>query len=133
MFLLFVCLIFDIKKRKIPAMWIWICISLMAIYRIYLFINAENTIGDFIFSIMPGVMIYLLSQISNEIGNGDGLLLIATGCFFTWEKHLGMIIMAFFMAAVFSISLIIMKRDINNKRIPFVPFLFVATGMTLFL
>lgn len=131
MLFLLICMIFDIRSRKIPAVVIWMGIGVMGIYRIWGLWNGECNMADFICSVMPGVWLYFFSCISRQMGKGDGLLIIATGCFFTWKIHLGMLILAFTMAAVFSGVLIVWKRDFKNKKIPFVPFLFVASGIAL--
>lgn len=129
--ILFISAIFDIHNQKIPAGWLLSSVFIMTICRIYVWINGIGSWRDFIFAFVPGILIYLFSRISGEIGSGDGLLVIITGCLFSWKDHFIMLFLAFFLAAVFSMGLILVKHDIKNRRIAFAPFLFVASGMVL--
>lgn len=131
MLFLLICTIFDIRTKKIPAVLIWSGILVMAMYRIFLLETGNDSVADFVRSVMPGLLLYFFSRISNQVGSGDGLLIIATGSFFTWKEHLGMLLAAFVMAAVFSGGLLVLKHEAVNRKIPFVPFLFAASGMAL--
>jgi len=94
-FFLLISMIFDIRNQKIPALWIWCSVVVMAGYRLYLWWNGESTALDVVVSFIPGLLLYLFSCISNGIGKADGLLIIATGCFFSWDKHLEVLLFPF--------------------------------------
>lgn len=132
-FFLLISMIFDIRNQKIPALWIWCSVVVMAGYRLYLWGNGESTALDVVVSFIPGLLLYLFSCISNGIGKADGLLIIATGCFFSWDKHLEVLLFSFFLAAFFSMGVVIFKRNLRNQRIPFVPFLCAASAITIYL
>ena len=131
--ILFISMVFDIRSQKIPALWIWCSIAVMTGYRLYLWRNGESTALDVMISFIPGVLVYLFSCISNGIGKADGLLIIVTGCFFSWEKHLEVLFFSFFLAAFFSMGVVIFKRNLKNQRIPFVPFLCAASVISIYL
>ncbi len=131
--ILFISMVFDIRSQKIPALWIWCSIAVMTGYRLYLWRNGESTALDVMISFIPGVLVYLFSCISNDIGKADGLLIIVTGCFFSWEKHLEVLFFSFFLAAFFSMGVVIFKRNLKNQRIPFVPFLCAASVISIYL
>ena len=132
-FFLLISMIFDIRNQKIPALWIWCSVVVMAGYRLYLWCNGESTALDVVVSFIPGLLLYLFSCISNGIGKADGLLIIATGCFFSWDKHLEVLLFSFFLAAFFSMGVVIFKRNLRNQRIPFVPFLCAASAISIYL
>lgn len=132
-FFLLISMIFDIRNQKIPALWIWCSVVVMAGYRLYLWRNGESTALDVVVSFIPGLLLYLFSCISNGIGKADGLLIIATGCFFSWDKHLEVLLFSFFLAAFFSMGVVIFKRNLRNQRIPFVPFLCAASAISIYL
>ena len=131
--ILFISMVFDIRSQKISALWIWCSIAVMTGYRLYLWRNGESTALDVMISFIPGVLVYLFSCISNDIGKADGLLIIVTGCFFSWEKHLEVLFFSFFLAAFFSMGVVIFKRNLKNQRIPFVPFLCAASVISIYL
>ena len=130
---LLISMIFDIRNQKIPALWIWCSVVVMAGYRLYLWWNGESTALDVVVSFIPGLLLYLFSCISNGIGKADGLLIIATGCFFSWDKHLEVLFFSFFLAAFFSMGDVIFTRNLRNHRIPFVPFLCAASVIAIYL
>ena len=133
MFFLLFSTIFDIRDKKIPALWIWSSVLVLVIYRIALCLNGMSSIGEFVFSFIPGILLYVFSCVSNGIGKGDGLLIITTGCFFSWKEHLLMLLLAFFLVAVFAMGVVVCKGGFKNQRIAFVPFLTAASGICLYL
>lgn len=132
MLFLIVSMVYDIREKKIPALWIWGSILIMVVYRFHMWWNGECTALEVMLAFIPGLLLYIFSRISSEIGNGDGLLIIATGCFFSWEEHLKVLFFAFFLAAFFSMGTIIFKRDFKNRRIPFIPFLCSAAAIIIY-
>lgn len=130
---LVVSMIFDIRKKQIPAIWIWAGIIVMSSYRLYLWWTGASSTWEVIISFIPGLILYLFARISNGMGDGDGLLIITTGCFFGWEEHLKVLFFSFFMAAFFSMGYVIFKRNFRNQRIPFVPFLCAAAAISIYL
>lgn len=127
--LLGICMIHDLKTQKIPAVWIWLCIIVMAVYRGYLIIGSRSSVYEIIYSIIPGLAMVLLSHVSKQIGNGDGMLIVACGFFLGWRKLLAVLMLAFLITALFAIGYVLIKRRVENVKIPFIPFLFVAIGV----
>lgn len=129
MMFLLVSMIYDIKEQKIPAVWLWGNLFVWVIYRVFFW--KEGGGMDTLFALVPGVLLFILAKISHQVGEGDGYLIMVTGCFFTISNHMKMLFFAFLLAAGFAVGTIIVKHNRENQRIPFAPFVFAATIITL--
>lgn len=124
---LFMSAVFDIRNRKIPSVLIWSFFVIMTGYRIVMIVRGMTSFAEIIGLLLPGILLLILSRISNEIGNGDGLLVIATGCYLGGIRNIGMVFLAFLLAAFTAIALLIGARSMRNKKIAFAPFLLAAS------
>lgn len=127
--LLGICMIHDLRSKKIPAVWIWLCMLVTIGYRIYGIVTAKSSAIECFLSILPGIIIIIFSHVSKQIGIGDGLLIVAIGLYLGWKNMLVVLTLAFLLAAVFSLGYSLMMRNWKNYRIPFVPFLCLALGI----
>lgn len=114
----------DIKARSV-SFKVLIAYGILGVFNIFLF-DKQNLFaalgGAFI-----GVIILVLSKLTRGgIGMGDGLLLIVTGLFLGIWKNTELLLGSFFLAALFSISLLIAKKADRKKEIPFIPFLLLS-------
>lgn len=60
------------------------------------------------------------------VGMGDALLVTVLGFFMKPEMFLGVLSLGMFLAGIYSLLLIVIKRQAGNTEIPFVPFLLAA-------
>jgi prepilin signal peptidase PulO-like enzyme (type II secretory pathway) len=61
-----------------------------------------------------------------KVGYGDGLLLLALGCYLVWEDMLLMCMAAVFCGGIWGLVLMIFFHKNKDYEIPFVPFLFLG-------
>lgn len=125
--LLLACAIFDIRYQKIPSVLIWSFIIIMAGYRIVMCARGMSSFSEMLGLLLPGILMSILSRVSSEIGNGDGLIMIATGCYLGGIRNIGMLFVAFLLAAFVSIGFLIGTRSMKNRKIAFAPFLLTAS------
>ena len=76
-------------------------------------------------------MCYVFAKISHAMGEGDAWLILTAGLVLSFYDLAKVLSVAFFLSAAGSIVCLIAERNIKNRRIPFVPFLFLAAGMVL--
>ncbi len=129
MVLLGICMIHDLQSKKIPAIWIWLCIVVTGIYQLHGIAIGRSTVWEGLFAVFPGIGILIFSYISKQMGNGDGLLIVAIGLYLGWQQLLIVLTLAFLLAALFSIGYSTIKHSWKNDKIPFVPFLYMAVGI----
>ena len=123
---LLICALWDMKTKKLPAVWLYGGLTWMEIYGIYQLICGQRKPGEIILSLLPGVICYLCARLTKAVGEGDAWLILGMGLCFSLECVLEIVISAFFLSALGSIVLMIVKRNMKNKRIAFVPFLSCA-------
>ena len=81
---------------------------------------------DILLSLLPGMVCLIGAWWTKQIGEGDAWLILGLGMCFSFYDVIGIIMAAFFLAAIGSIIMMIGKRSMKNQRIAFVPYLFCA-------
>jgi len=128
---LFTCAVYDIWSQKIPSVLICGFIAVMAGYRMMMFIRGVSTVAEIVGLLLPGVLLLILSYVSAEIGSGDGLIIIATGCYLGALRNIGMVFLAFLLAAFVSMGFLIKGKSMRNKKIAFAPFILMSSIITV--
>ena len=83
-----------------------------------------RSILSVLISLLPGMAAILISFITKgKLGTGDGLVLIATGLLYDWDRVMAVWLLALVMSAFTGIVLIIMKKANIKTALPFIPFL----------
>lgn len=118
--------LWDMKNKNIPAIWLYAGLLGMALYALYELSVGSREWTGLLYSLLPGVVCYLLCLLTKQMGEGDALLILGMGLCMEWEKVSRVVVAAFFLSCVVSILMLIIKRGIKNRRIAFVPFLFCA-------
>lgn len=85
--------------------------------------------------IAVGVGLLLLSAMTAQsIGMGDGFLFCVTGVYLGGSKNLELLMMSLFYAALFALGIVLCQKRYKTqrkRRIPFVPFVFLAHATLL--
>lgn len=120
--------IYDCKYYKLPV-WLLTCGMAGGVAGIlYSFFVEGNTLLDVLYCILPGIVSLLLSYITQEqIGQGDGVLLLAIGGCVGLEKTVWIVFAGLLGSFLISVFLIIFQKAKKNRRLAFVPFLFGGT------
>ncbi len=120
----------DIRKKEVPIWEIIACgiISGLSIaFGVY-----KNSLDMFelSFSLIPGCLMIMASFVSRQqLGYGDGLLVLFSGpALGFYDMGLSMVI-AFFVSSIISGGLILFKKAGRKTAIPFVPF--IAAGLVV--
>lgn len=122
--LLGICSVHDLRSRKIPAVFIWICIGAASVYRIHMMVLGKSNIKECLLCIIPGLVLLFFSYVGRQVGSGDGWLVIASGLCLKWEALVSALIYAFVAAGLFSAGYLLFTHREKTVGIPFVPFLF---------
>lgn len=74
-----------------------------------------------------GILFFIISRITREsFGYGDSILILIMGAFLGFWNILSLLLLAFSMAAIFSVILLTGKKFSRKSSFPFVPFLTAA-------
>lgn len=113
---------FDYKTRLIQAKWL----LLFGISGMILQWNVWMS-GQILQGMLAGGVVLLIALLSKEsIGVGDGLLFVATGVFLGFSKNFALIFGSLFLAGVFSIICLVLKKKGRNDRVALGPFVLTA-------
>lgn len=121
-----VCALWDLKTKKLPAMWLYCGILWMGIYAVSRLVMDKRDSMDILLSLLPGVGCFMCARWTKQLGEGDAWLILGLGMCFSFNDVFGIIMVAFFLAAIGSILMMMSKRSMRNQRIAFVPYLFCA-------
>lgn len=80
-----------------------------------------------------GASLFISFATGEKIGKGDGLLLLALGIGFGWEKTLLFWMSALLLAAAAGILLLVLKKATGKTELPFLPFLFWGYAVCQFI
>lgn len=116
----------DLKYKEIP-LWLAICGGVAGIMFCIL---EKRSLGEIVLSCLPGVIALIFSKLTNEVmGYGDGVVFLVMGIYLSLERLLAIGMLAFLIAGVAALVLLVIFRKKGNYRIPFLPFLCIAYGI----
>jgi prepilin signal peptidase PulO-like enzyme (type II secretory pathway) len=81
---------------------------------------------------LPGIMFLLISWTTNEkIGYGDGMMILIIGLIMHSQLCITAVAIGLVISSMFSVIMIFTKRMNLRTRIPFIPFLTIGVGISL--
>lgn len=116
--------IIDIKFRVIPNK---IIVFILVVGIIFSFIDNISIGNAVVGMLVGGGTLFLIAIIPGAMGGGDIKLMFSLGLFLGYKKVLLSLYLAFVMAAIIGIILIILKIKKRKEHIPFGPFLAVGS------
>ncbi len=116
-----VCTYTDIRYRKIYRTAAAAYLALAALGH---FATGDGTPVSFLAGMVPGLGFLLLSVAAKEeMGYGDGLLILACGFSLGFEFCMGFLLLAFLGAGIWAALLLVFRKGTRKSKIPLVPFL----------
>lgn len=133
----------DLKLQIIPNR---LTLTIFEVGLVFMFISglANMSIGisvfiDNLLGMIVGGGIFLLITLiggliagKEAIGFGDVKLMGALGLIIGWQKIIIVSVLAFLLAAIVSIVILLSKKKKANEYIPFGPFIVLSTMLTIF-
>lgn len=110
----------DIRKRTIPV-WLLFLGSLLVITDICIMGWKTGIIVETV----PGIILLLLTKMTKAIGMADGIVLIQLGSICRDGQALLIFCLSLIYIFLYSMILYMLRRD-RKRRIPYIPFLFLA-------
>ena len=93
--------------------------------------GGTNALVAALLGTLPGILLLFLAWSTGKVGYGDGILMAELGTTLTVTGALGVLCLACFCSALFSIAGLAMKRLTKKSTIPFLPFLAAGYGLGL--
>ena len=113
----------DIKTKKLPFAVTFIG----SIIGLFLICMEKEILSFSILSFLPGLICFVFAKISKEaIGYGDAYLLGMLGFYCSISEILIICQIAFMLAAIVALVLLVILRKKKQYEMPFVPFLLLG-------
>lgn len=114
----------DIKSRQLNIITLIIFAFLGLIINFFIM---DNKVGEICLSLLPGIVMILLSFISNQsVGYGDGVVVGIIGLYVGLARVVVTGIFALIIAMFFSMVLVTVGNVGHRQTIPFVPFILIS-------
>lgn len=118
--------LWDIRKRAVPAVWIRIGLLTAAGLRILMMgAGAEEMtvkLSEVCFAVLPGVILLLLGYFTGEsVGYADGWSVLLLGLLLGGSAAVCIVMAAFFFSAFYALWLVVAKKADRRSRFAFLP------------
>lgn len=114
----------DIKTHQISVVFV----SLMGILGIITYLPfAKLESLSIAFGMTIGLGVLIISFFTRQqIGYGDGLILIVTGILLGFRNNMALFLGALIYSAMVGLSLLVIRKADKKTELPFVPFMFLS-------
>ena len=114
----------DNRKKGIKRLWL---IGLGIVGLIFTVADAEVLCVSFLLRFVPGVVFVLLAWATREqIGMGDALLILVMGWYLNAIELVDVCLLAFFIAGLVALVLLVVIKKSKKFELPMVPFIFAG-------
>ena len=114
----------DNRKKGIKRLWL---IGLGIVGLIFTIADAEVLCVSFLLRFVPGVVFVLLAWATREqIGMGDALLILVMGWYLNAIELVDVCLLAFFIAGLVALVLLVVIKKSKKFELPMVPFIFAG-------
>jgi len=126
--------VIDIKKKEISIALIITAFGIGALSVVSKIYNGEWDAYYILMGILPGLVLIGVSILAKDtLGMGDGLMAVFMGAVFGVYVTIVGLFVAFFLASIVSLVLIVIKKLNKKSSIPFMPFLTSGFGFAFFM
>ncbi len=127
--LLITCTYYDLRFRKLPLLAL-IAFGIV----IFMVIGLDGSLFSraIFLRIIPGTIFLILAFMTKQaVGYGDGIIIILLGLSLGLKRCVTVVFTGLILSSVVSVFILLMKKGSRQTRLPFVPFLLIALGVTL--
>lgn len=127
--LLIICAVEDFKRKEVTVTYILLFGTVGAVLHLF-YPNCSSY--SMLWGLLLGIGVMAVSLLSRgSIGMGDGILLTVTGVYLGGYENLELFLLGVFLAGIWSLGLLVLKKKKRKERIAFIPFLLVAYAFML--
>lgn len=124
--------IWDVKSMRIPIWFLWLGLFSSLVSGAYTIFSGREIWNQWLAGGIPGGISLLLSLGTREqIGYGDGVVLLTVGWMLGVKAGVLISILGLACSFLVSVGVLVCKRGNRSTRLPFVPFLMVGYMLVL--
>ena len=119
----------DIRKKEISVFRSVVCAAIALLLRIGMgqLRPQADAVQFLLTAIVPGCVLLMIGKITRqEIGYGDGILLLVCGLCLGWKDAILLFVSGLFLMFPASLVLLLSGRADRRAELPFAPFLLVS-------
>lgn len=120
--------VMDIRKKEVP---VWIIIGTYMWSVILMFVQNNFLFWNIAVSTVPGLVLIVISLLTQKVGIGDGLIISGVGIGIGFEKCAYMVMIALLLCCFVSITMLLLKKVNRDSKIPFIPFITIGMGVVI--
>ena len=110
----------DLKNKEIP---LWFSLLGGCVGVVFCFLEGRVW-TNVIIACVPGILALIFSWLTREVlGYGDGIVLMMIGGMDGYRGSFAVLCLGSFLAAIFCVVLLAIRKVKKHSRIPYVPFL----------
>ncbi|MCI8463966.1 MAG: hypothetical protein HFG25_13660 [Lachnospiraceae bacterium] len=121
--------IWDIRYKKVPVWMLGTGAAAAGAALLYEIAEAAFDPISICIAMLPGAVLMTAALYTDHAGWGDGIVMLILGASLKREESLLAFCAGLGLAALFSLSLLVLRRADRKTRLPFLPFL--ALGMLI--
>lgn len=132
-YLVILCFLFmltfsDILSKSIPQLTTQILLGISFIFFIFNWTNYPSLLLFVFISILLYIFIRLRygKDVGNNLGFGDFLVVFAISMTLPLSQFISFLLLLLYISGIYSLGLVIYKKDLLKSTIPLVPFIFIA-------
>lgn len=127
--MLTVCAIEDWYTKKITVLWPVTGMMIAVVIRLS---DGSFFAWEYWIGVLIGMLIFLLAIVSREqIGKGDGLVLVVCGFCLGWKQTLSLVLGAMIMFLIVGVMSIVYRNKSRNTVMAYLPFLWAIFMISL--
>jgi len=127
--MLTVCAIEDWYTKKITVLWPVTGMMIAVVIRLS---DGSFFAWEYWIGVLIGMFIFLLAIVSREqIGKGDGLVLVVCGFCLGWKQTLSLVLGAMIMFLIVGVMSIVYRNKSRNTVMAYLPFLWAIFMISL--
>lgn len=127
--MLTVCAIEDWYTKKISVLWPVTGMMIAVVIRLS---DGSFFAWEYWIGVLIGMFIFLLAIVSREqIGKGDGLVLVVCGFCLGWKQTLSLVLGAMIMFLIVGVMSIVYRNKSRNTVMAYLPFLWAIFMISL--
>lgn len=126
-----ICAVCDSMKKQIPLVVVWAGMLTAIVLRMMGILETSSwtALG---MSLLPGIFFWILGFVTKEqVGYGDGWLLLMIGLFYGYEDCFVILLMGLVLESVTALLLLVFHKIRREDELAFAPFLFLATAFVV--
>lgn len=117
---------YDVTKGEIPVWLLWCGAVFATAVAVYQLVFDKKEWEELLLGAVPAILFLLLSRLSKGVGNGDGIVLLQMDGLLFMERLIMAFGISMVVIALFSAILLLLKKSSLDRRIPYIPFLWLG-------